>query len=99
MAGSKKCAHAACSCMVADNEKYCSQMCEDSKGMTTLKCDCKHRGLHGDLGGRLRGFGPGVAPGEAGGRLGARKDYAPFLVHTRGCTPVLSGAGEGILNL
>jgi hypothetical protein len=48
MSESKKCAHAACSCMVSDGKKYCSQMCEDSKGMTTLKCNCKHEGCSGN---------------------------------------------------
>jgi hypothetical protein len=38
----KKCAHSACSCMVSDKEKYCSDMCKDSKNFTALKCDCKH---------------------------------------------------------
>jgi len=47
MSESKKCAHAACSCMVSDGKKYCSQMCEDSKKITTLKCNCKHEGCSG----------------------------------------------------
>ncbi len=38
----KKCGHASCTCMVADGKKYCCQMCEDSKKVTDLKCDCKH---------------------------------------------------------
>lgn len=42
MAESKKCAHMACVCMVSDGKKYCSQMCEDSKKVTSIKCDCKH---------------------------------------------------------
>jgi hypothetical protein len=43
----KKCGHAACSCLVAEGAKYCSQMCEDSKSLTELKCDCKHAGCSG----------------------------------------------------
>ena len=41
-AESKKCAHETCSCVVTDGKKYCSTFCEDSKGVTTLKCDCQH---------------------------------------------------------
>jgi hypothetical protein len=40
----KKCAHETCSCMAADDSKYCSTFCEDSAGTTTLKCDCGHAG-------------------------------------------------------
>jgi hypothetical protein len=47
MSEPKKCAHSICSCVCSDGKKYCSQMCEDSKGMTTLKCDCKHPGCTG----------------------------------------------------
>jgi hypothetical protein len=42
MSETKKCAHALCTCLVSDDKKYCSQMCEDSMGMTSLACDCKH---------------------------------------------------------
>lgn len=42
MSEPKKCAHAACSCIVTDGKKYCSEMCEDSHKYTALKCDCKH---------------------------------------------------------
>ena len=38
----KKCAHDTCNCMARDNDKYCSQFCKDSKGVTSLKCDCGH---------------------------------------------------------
>ncbi len=38
----KKCAHEACSCIAREGQKYCSTFCEDSKGVTTLKCDCDH---------------------------------------------------------
>ena len=38
----KNCAHEGCKCLARDGEKYCSQYCEDSKGVTTLQCDCGH---------------------------------------------------------
>lgn len=44
---SKKCAHETCSCMAAPGSKYCSTFCEDSKGLTTLECDCGHAGCSG----------------------------------------------------
>ena len=44
----KKCAHELCTCMVADGQKYCSTMCEDSAGTTTLACECKHPGCAGE---------------------------------------------------
>jgi hypothetical protein len=47
MAEPKKCAHTSCSCTVPEGQKYCSQMCEDSKGFMTLKCDCKHPSCSG----------------------------------------------------
>lgn len=43
----KKCAHAMCSCMVSGDQKYCSQVCEDSKDVTELACDCPHSGCTG----------------------------------------------------
>jgi len=42
MSEPKKCAHSTCSCICTDGKKYCSQICEDSQGVTELKCDCKH---------------------------------------------------------
>jgi hypothetical protein len=42
MSEPKKCAHDACSCMAQPGSKYCSNFCEGSKGLTTLKCDCGH---------------------------------------------------------
>jgi hypothetical protein len=44
MAAEKKCSHEQCACMVADNEKYCSDYCKDaqSEHETELQCDCKH---------------------------------------------------------
>jgi hypothetical protein len=46
MAETKKCAHPSCSCTVTDG-KYCSQMCEDAAGTTSLGCDCPHSGCTG----------------------------------------------------
>lgn len=40
----KKCAHAICSCTVNGDQKFCSQMCEDSKDVTELACNCTHPG-------------------------------------------------------
>jgi hypothetical protein len=42
MSEPKKCAHASCSCIVTDGKTYCSQICEDSKDVTELSCDCDH---------------------------------------------------------
>jgi len=42
MSESKKCAHVPCLCVVPEGKLYCSQICEDSKGLTEIKCDCKH---------------------------------------------------------
>jgi hypothetical protein len=44
MADSKKCAHELCNCIVPSGEKYCSTVCEDSKDVTTLECECNHAG-------------------------------------------------------
>lgn len=38
----KKCAHEICNCVSPKGEKYCSPYCEDSKNVTSLKCDCHH---------------------------------------------------------
>ncbi len=43
---SKKCAHELCTCVVPDGQKYCSTFCEDSKGTTSLQCDCGHGGCN-----------------------------------------------------
>ncbi len=40
----EKCAHAACTCIAPEGQKYCSQFCQDSIGTTTLQCDCGHPG-------------------------------------------------------
>jgi hypothetical protein len=37
----KKCGHASCGCMVT-GKKFCCQMCEDSRKVTDLHCDCRH---------------------------------------------------------
>jgi hypothetical protein len=47
MAETKKCAHPACSCIATDKQKYCSQICQDSKNMTALACHCDHPGCRG----------------------------------------------------
>lgn len=38
----KKCAHPACSCPVADAEKFCSDSCKDAGDMTEISCNCEH---------------------------------------------------------
>lgn len=40
----KKCGHGSCLCMAREGSNYCSTMCEDSKDLTTLQCDCGHPG-------------------------------------------------------
>ncbi|WP_158615539.1 hypothetical protein [Acidipila sp. EB88] len=40
--GPKKCSHPACFCMVPGGDKYCSDHCRDTKGMTELNCQCHH---------------------------------------------------------
>ncbi|CAN5648923.1 hypothetical protein BH10ACI4_BH10ACI4_02990 [soil metagenome] len=47
MADLKKCEHKSCSCIAPAGKSYCSQICEDSKDLTTLKCDCEHSGCKG----------------------------------------------------
>ena len=45
MAQATKCAHPACSCMVAPNGpfgKYCSDHCKASGNITELRCTCHH---------------------------------------------------------
>ena len=39
-----KCAHDACSCMVADDQEYCSEHCEDAvdQDIVEISCDCGH---------------------------------------------------------
>jgi hypothetical protein len=45
----KKCAHETCTCMAPADSKYCSLFCQDSAGLTTLKCDCGHAACAGHL--------------------------------------------------
>jgi hypothetical protein len=40
----KKCAHPACTCMVEQDEEYCSQYCEDASDEVEISCDCAHPG-------------------------------------------------------
>jgi hypothetical protein len=49
MSDVKKCAHPICTCTVAEGQKYCSQICEDSVGVTEIGCDCKHPGCGGEV--------------------------------------------------
>jgi hypothetical protein len=49
MSEPKKCAHSSCTCVVTDGAKYCSQICEDSVGVTALTCDCKHAACSSEL--------------------------------------------------
>jgi hypothetical protein len=42
MAETKKCAHDGCDCQTT--EKYCSEVCKDSKSVTALVCHCGHPG-------------------------------------------------------
>ena len=48
MSDPKKCAHPACSCPPEEGSHYCSQICKDSKGVASIKCDCKHPGCSGE---------------------------------------------------
>ena len=36
----KRCAHRSCLCLAREGSSYCSTICEDSKNVTTLQCDC-----------------------------------------------------------
>jgi len=40
----QKCAHPACNCIPEGTGKYCSQYCEDAKGIMELSCNCGHPG-------------------------------------------------------
>ena len=41
--GKKQCAHPACSCTVAEGNKYCSTYCEDAgQDEVEISCDCGH---------------------------------------------------------
>lgn len=38
----KKCKHTGCKCMAERGSDYCSTICKDTEGTTTLQCDCGH---------------------------------------------------------
>lgn len=42
MATAKKCGNAACSCMPAEKEKFCSPHCEAMKASVEFLCGCGH---------------------------------------------------------
>ena len=44
MADDNKCAHEACTCVVGEDEKYCSPQCEAAakEDLTDIACDCGH---------------------------------------------------------
>jgi hypothetical protein len=44
MAGTKKCANPACSCIAPDKQKYCSAHCEGIADKTEIMCTCGHDG-------------------------------------------------------
>ena len=42
-----KCANPICNCTVSKDSpygNYCSEHCREAKGITQLRCDCKHPG-------------------------------------------------------
>jgi hypothetical protein len=45
----KECKHPACSCPVAEGQKYCSSICEGAGDTTTIDCDCGHPECQGDF--------------------------------------------------
>jgi len=49
MSDMKQCAHKSCSCNVSEDKKFCSQLCEDSVGVDSIGCDCKHPECSGTL--------------------------------------------------
>ena len=53
MAGDRgwgKCAHAGCSCLVADDDSdYCSAYCESAGSTTGIACECGHDGCRGEI--------------------------------------------------
>lgn len=48
MSNPKKCAHAACSCMAPEGQKFCSDRCASAKNMTELTCQCQHPACGGE---------------------------------------------------
>lgn len=47
---SNKCENENCSCMVGEDEEYCSPQCESvaEEEITAIKCDCGHSGCAGE---------------------------------------------------
>lgn len=45
-----KCAHQLCTCLAADDSKYCSPNCEAAKALTDIECGCGHPGCKGGVG-------------------------------------------------
>jgi len=41
-----KCAHVTCDCAVTDDQKYCSEYCENAErtGVAEIGCGCEHPG-------------------------------------------------------
>jgi hypothetical protein len=42
----QKCAHPACTCMVAKGGewgKYCSEVCKEKGQQTEIRCECRHK--------------------------------------------------------
>ena len=44
MANEKKCGYSQCLCTVPEDERYCSDYCQDAEGEKEIEiqCDCKH---------------------------------------------------------
>jgi len=39
----KKCQHPSCQCVIASDQKYCSQLCKDAgSDEVEIACDCGH---------------------------------------------------------
>jgi hypothetical protein len=48
MAGTKKCAHPACNYIAPGKQKYCSQICQDSKKRYSARVHCDHSACRGE---------------------------------------------------
>lgn len=46
-----KCGHEMCSCMVNEDDEYCSPQCEAAgeEEVTAIKCDCGHAECAGEV--------------------------------------------------
>jgi len=44
-----QCAHAGCSCLVANDSRYCSPHCETLKTGSELACECGHEHCAGKI--------------------------------------------------